>query len=156
MRVLDKQEYDIDALKLMAAIADELSRQCPGIKSESHIISACMEGAKLVVRGCNGERVRATLLPEGPGENPFFETSVEIRNSKEYGIALAAYVIAGADVWPWHKGYQERDEEECSHHLYGWERAGFMKHISTAESLPGTYSNAMELLVAVKKYTEGL
>ena len=152
---MDKKEFDIDAVKLMAAIAEEITRQCPGVTADPHIMNACVEGAKLVVRGCNGERVKAVFPPEDPAENPFFGTSVEVRNAKEYGIALAAYSLAGANVWPWHKGYQERDAEECSHHLYGWNRAGFMKHISSTESLPGTYSNAVELLLAVKKCIEG-
>lgn len=88
-------------------------------------------------------------------QNPFFETTVEVRTPIEYGIALAAYVMAGANVWPWHKGYKERDSEECAHHLYGWEPAGFMKQVGGFEGLPGTYKSPIELLKAVKAYKEG-
>ena len=77
-------------------------------------------------------------------------TSTEVKSQIEYGMTLAAYMIAGANLWPWHKGYKPRDTEECSHHLYGWEECGFLKH-AVGESLPGDFKSPLELIETVKK-----
>lgn len=84
--------------------------------------------------------------------NPFIDTCVEVRSRQEYCIALSAYLLAGAEIWPFHKGYAERDLEECSHHVYGWEPAGFMKFAGILESTSGTYQHAEELLNHVIDY----
>lgn len=82
-------------------------------------------------------------------KSPFFETSVEVRSSHDYCVALAAYMLSGANVWPWHRGYKQRDPEECDHHVYGWEPAGFMKYAGCIESSAGTYQKADDLMAAV-------
>ncbi|MFA0012061.1 hypothetical protein AB4391_01745 [Vibrio lentus] len=83
--------------------------------------------------------------------NVLLETSVEVKGPVEYGMTLAAYLIAGANVWPWHKGYKPLDTEECSHHLYGWEECGFLKHAGVGESASGDFKSPLELIDAVKK-----
>lgn len=82
--------------------------------------------------------------------NVLLETSVEVKGPVEYGMTLAAYLIAGANVWPWHKGYKPLDTEECSHHLYGWEECGFLKHAGVGESASGDFKSPLELIDAVK------
>ncbi|HDY7868834.1 TPA: hypothetical protein RQK36_003932 [Vibrio vulnificus] len=90
--------------------------------------------------------------PEETGTpSALINTSVEVKGPVEYGMTLAAYMIAGADVWPWHKGYKPLDTEECSHHLYGWEECGFMKHAGIAESASGDFKSPLELIEAVKQ-----
>lgn len=75
--------------------------------------------------------------------------SVQVTNPVEYGMALASFVIAGANVWPWHKGYKPLGEEE-SHHTYVWEDCGFLKMAGIFESISGDYKSPTELIEAVK------
>lgn len=77
-------------------------------------------------------------------------TSTEVHNPIEYGMTLAAYLIAGANIWPWHKGYKELDEDQA-HHLYGWEERGFLKHSGIGEDAGGDYKSPLELIQAVKE-----
>jgi len=83
--------------------------------------------------------------------NVLINTSVEVKTPIEYGMTLAAYMIAGAEVWAWHKGYKPLDKEECPHHLYGWEECGFLKHAGIAESTSGDFKSPLELINVVKQ-----
>lgn len=74
--------------------------------------------------------------------------SVEVTNPIEYGVALAAFMIAGANIWPWHKGYKPLDEED-THHTYAWEDCGFLKMAGVFESMQGDYKSPMELVKIV-------
>lgn len=82
-------------------------------------------------------------------------TTVEVRNEIEYGMALAAYTLAGANVWPWHKGYKPLDEDQ-THHLYAWDDCGFLKRSGLGEDGNGDFKSPFELIEAVKSqiYTE--
>ena len=55
--------------------------------------------------------------------------SVKCDSVLDYMLVKALFHRAGAPAWPWHKGYKEPDTDihECPY--YGWEPAGFMKHI---------------------------
>ena len=76
-------------------------------------------------------------------------TTVEVRNEIEYGMALAAYTLAGANVWPWHKGYKPLDEDQ-THHLYTWDDCGFLKRAGLGEDGNGDFKSPIELIEAVK------
>jgi len=69
------------------------------------------------------EEANARAIPE------LFEKVVRCDNYSDYLIVKAMFLKAGAGEWPWHKGYKNPaiDIHECPY--YGWEHAGFMKHI---------------------------
>ncbi|MGF1905309.1 hypothetical protein [Aliivibrio salmonicida] len=76
-------------------------------------------------------------------------TTVEVRNEIEYGMALAAYTLVGANIWPWHKGYKPLDEDQ-THHLYAWDDCGFLKRAGLGEDGNGDFKSPIELIEAVK------
>lgn len=84
----------------------------------------------------------------------FRNTTVEVRTPIEYGIALAAYTLAGAEVWAWHQGYKKL-QEGVEHHTYAWDDCGFLKYTGILESIPGDYNNVWKLLNDVKAVMEG-
>lgn len=75
--------------------------------------------------------------------------SVQVTSPIEYGIALASFMIAGANIWPWHKGYKPLDEED-THHTYAWEDCGFLKMAGVFESMRGDYKSPMELIDVIR------
>lgn len=81
--------------------------------------------------------------------------SVQVTNPIEYGVALASFIISGATVWPWHKGYKPLGDDQ-SHHTYVWEDCGFMKLAGVLESISGDYKSPFELMEKVKENTNVL
>ncbi|MBH14173.1 MAG: hypothetical protein CMF37_14770 [Leeuwenhoekiella sp.] len=69
------------------------------------------------------EEANARAIPE------LFEKAVRCESYCDYLIIKAMFLRAGAGEWPWHSGYKNpaSDIHECPY--YGWEHAGFMKHI---------------------------
>lgn len=57
------------------------------------------------------------------------ETAVRCNTFAEYLTARGLYMLAGANIWPWHKGYKQPAPEEPNCPYYGWEQCGFLKHI---------------------------
>lgn len=88
-------------------------------------------------------------------KNRFIGTSVEVRTPEDYGIAIAAYVMAGADIAQWHRGYEIRNSDRHRHHLYGWALDGFTKLDNGSPDGVGTYPHVSDLLRAVKEHVYG-
>jgi hypothetical protein len=83
------------------------------------------------------------------------DTSVEVRTREEYDLAKATYLSAGAEVWPFHRGYKERDTEEHGHHIYTWEECGFLKLAGLFEDSTGTFQTVTDLVIAYNALKEG-
>jgi len=77
------------------------------------------------------------------------DTAVKCESMADYNIVMSLYFRAGCGRWPWHKGYKdpESDEHECPY--YGWEHAGFMKHIICA---PANVITLKQLMDTVSKH----
>lgn len=62
-------------------------------------------------------------------------TCVKIKSIEEYLLVLSLYKTGGGTKWPWHKGYQTKEEMENNgteypgYGLYGLEECGFLKHL---------------------------
>lgn len=75
--------------------------------------------------------------------------SVEVKNPIEYGMVLASFLIAGAKIWPWHKGYKVLGDED-THHTYAWEDCGLLKRAGVLDGMEGDYKNPLGLIVDVR------
>lgn len=75
--------------------------------------------------------VNALALANRLAISELMGTSVRCDNKADYHIVATLYYRAGCQPWPWHKGYKRPDLEEPENDCpyYGWEHAGFMKHI---------------------------
>jgi hypothetical protein len=56
-------------------------------------------------------------------------TAVKCENLGQYFTVRGLYMLAGAEIWPWHKGYKQPEMDVHETPFYGWENSGFMKHI---------------------------
>lgn len=56
-------------------------------------------------------------------------TAVRCDTMAEYMAAAGLYQMAGAPIWPWHKGYKSPEADHHNAPFYGWEECGFLKQI---------------------------
>ncbi len=61
--------------------------------------------------------------------NKLFGKSVKCLSLADYTLTRFLFMNAGANIWGWHEGFKPPEKDIHDSPYYGWEPAGFIKHI---------------------------